>query len=99
MAQFRVLGGVIGLSVATAISTPYISTHLVTSVAPDVAAFVLERTENIQSLPVEVLGLVREAFSDGFNLQIFLAIGFAAAQFPGVALMWTNRRVQEEDQE
>lgn len=66
---------------------------------PDVAAFVLERTENIQSLPVEVLGLVREAFSDGFNLQIFLAIGFAAAQFPGVALMWTNRRVQEEDQE
>lgn len=99
MAQFRVLGGVIGLSITTAISTPYISIHFVTSVAPEVATFVLERTENIQSLPVEAQGLVREVFSDGFNLQIPLAIGFVAAQFPGVALMWTNRRVQEEDQE
>lgn len=96
MAQFRVLGGVIGLSIATSISTPYIRTHLLQSVPTADAISVLERPENTFLLSSESQEIIRGVFGDGFNLQIFLAVAFAAAQLPSTALMWTNRRVAAE---
>lgn len=93
MSQFRVLGGLIGIAVATSLSTPYIRTHLAETLSPQLALSVLESTETIFSLSQANREHVRVAFGEGLNLQIKLAIGFAAAQIPTTALMWTTQTV------
>lgn len=50
----------------------------------------MEWTETISMLEEYLLQLVRTAFSEVTTLQIKMLIGFAAAQVPINALMWTN---------
>ncbi|KAF2869201.1 major facilitator superfamily domain-containing protein [Massariosphaeria phaeospora] len=94
MAQFRILGGLIGISIATSLSTPYLRTHLSAILPPDLALAVLHRTENLRLLQSPaVRETVRGVFGEAFNLQVTLAVGFVVAQFLATGLMWTMRRV------
>jgi len=48
---------------------------------------VLNTTDVIASLPATTQALVRGIFSDEYNTQMKIMIGFAVAQFPAIALM------------
>jgi hypothetical protein len=93
MSQFRVLGGLIGIAIATSLSTPYLRTHLYDVLSPDLAVSILHRTENMAMLSGKDRESARAVFGKSFNLQIQLVIGFAAAQLPATALMWTKQVV------
>jgi hypothetical protein len=93
MSQFRVLGGLVGIAIVTSVATPYIRSRLVAIVALDLAHELLEKTETIGLLSGDVLQSVKEAFAKGYNLEVVILIGFAVAQLPVTALMWTNQRV------
>lgn len=56
------------------------------------AMLVLEKTETVKILPPDIAEKVRTLFGEGYNLQITILIGFAAAKIPVTALMWTNQR-------
>ncbi|KAF1966753.1 MFS general substrate transporter [Bimuria novae-zelandiae CBS 107.79] len=89
IAQFRVLGGLIGIAIATSLSTPYLRENILEVVSPSSALLILEKTVNIYILPVETRREVERIFAESFSLQSNLLIGFAAAQIPTTALMWT----------
>jgi hypothetical protein len=93
MAQFRTLGGVIGISIATSISTPYLRIHLADVLPAHTVVSILHRTENIALLPADLREAARVVFGESMNLQIKLVIGLAAAQLPATAIMWTKQVV------
>ncbi|KAH7130092.1 major facilitator superfamily domain-containing protein [Dendryphion nanum] len=93
MSQFRVLGGLVGIAIATSVATPYIRSHLAAIVDPGLAHDLLERPETISKLSGELLRSVESTFAKGYNLEVAILIGFAVVQLPVAALMWTNRRV------
>jgi hypothetical protein len=86
------LGGLVGLAIVVSISTPYIRHHLSDIVSPELAMMLLEKTETIKQLPLDTAEKVRTLFGEGYNLQITILVGFAAAKIPVTALMWTNQK-------
>ncbi|KAK7186533.1 hypothetical protein DPSP01_002037 [Paraphaeosphaeria sporulosa] len=79
VAQFRILGGVISLAIVTCISTPVIRNALLEFISPEHTHAILDRLETIGTLPKELQAQVRDSFRRGFDLQMTIAIGFAAA--------------------
>ncbi|KAF2108387.1 major facilitator superfamily domain-containing protein [Lophiotrema nucula] len=94
--QFRFLGGLIGIAIATSISTPYMRSHLASIVGEQTADSMLERMETIDMLSGEVANEARAVVGRGYNLQIRLLVGFAVAQVPVTGLMWTNVKANPE---
>jgi hypothetical protein len=90
--QFRILGGLVGLSIVVSISTPYVRSHLANIVSPELAVLLLERTEMVKELTPDTARQVRMLFGEAYNLQVKVLIGFAVAKLPATALMWTNQR-------
>jgi hypothetical protein len=84
-----VLGGLIGIALGTALSTPYLRENISRVVPPSSALLLLEKTVNIHLLPFETGKEVEKIFAESFGLQSNLLIGFTAAQLPSTALMWT----------
>ena len=79
VAQFRILGGVISLAIVTCVSTPVIRNALLESISPQQTRAILDRLDIISTLPQEVQAVVHDSFRRGFDLQMTIAIGFAAA--------------------
>ncbi|PVH93387.1 MFS general substrate transporter [Periconia macrospinosa] len=90
IAQFRILGGVIGIAVTTTASTPLIRARMLKFLSTSQVLLLLDRTTAIWGLPSAVQDLVRHAFADGFNLQMRILIGIAAGHIVATALMWTK---------
>lgn len=93
MAQFRILGGAFAISIATVAATPFIETRLLKSFPSNVVEEVLDRTGGISRLPMESQDVVRGIFADGYNLQMRILIGIAAAHIPATLLMWTKKPI------
>jgi hypothetical protein len=93
LAQFRILGGTFAISIATAAATPFISSRLLHHLSPTTVQTLLDRTEGIVRLPEELQGVVRHIFADGYNLQMRILIGIAAAHVPATLLMWTRKGI------
>ncbi|KAL9115407.1 MAG: hypothetical protein Q9227_000728 [Pyrenula ochraceoflavens] len=91
--QFRILGGVIGLSIVTSVSTRVIRHDLLDFLPQPQADRLLDRTETIQYLHGAVRSAVRETFGRGYNLQMTILIGFAVAQIPATLLMWRRKQI------
>lgn len=86
--QFRIMGGAIGLAIATTVLNTYVKSHLSESVTPQQMNSILQSAENINSLERVVGWTVREVFGRGYNLQMRVLIGFGAAQIPASFLLW-----------
>ena len=93
--QFRSLGGVIGLAVATNVLSSYVKSKLRSRLTPEQLDSLLQAFANTNSLPVELQKAIQVAYSDGYNLQMKILIGFGCAQILVLALMWERpmRRV------
>ncbi|TGO48513.1 hypothetical protein BCON_0238g00030 [Botryotinia convoluta] len=90
MTQFRVLGGTLGLSIVTSVMNRTIRKELLLLLTPIEAEMVLRSIDTIKELPLRLGDAVRSIFGRGYNLQMKLMIGFAIAQLPATALMWTK---------
>ncbi|KAF2441993.1 MFS general substrate transporter [Karstenula rhodostoma CBS 690.94] len=91
ISQFRMLGGLIGLSIAASLSTPHVRAQLLQVLPPANVKHLLEKTEAINSLDKNTMERVRDIFSEGYSLQTKMLVGFAVAQIPTTLLMWTNQ--------
>ncbi|KAF2825549.1 MFS general substrate transporter [Ophiobolus disseminans] len=104
VAQFRLLGGAIALAVVTCASTPLLRNTLLEAIPPEQTRAILERLKIMPSLPESMQAHVRTSFQRGFEWQMTILIGFAAAHIPvgfamlreegflGMVRLWRGRR-------
>ena len=85
-----------GIAVASSISTPYLRTHLSEVLPLDTVAAILKNTDIIKHLDNGSLETVRVIFAKGYNLQMTMLIGLAAAQIPATALMWNTQKLNKK---
>jgi hypothetical protein len=90
LAQFRILGGTIGIAITTSAFTPLVRGRLLRFLSTNEVLMLLDRTSAIGSMSKMNQVLIRHAFADGFNLQMRILIGVAAGHILATALMWTR---------
>lgn len=93
VAQFRVMGGVICLAIATTVFNSYIRSNLGAYLTPDQISAVLESVQTISTFPPETQDMVRAVFSKGYSLQMDILAGCAGAQVLGSFLMWKKKQI------
>ncbi|GKZ36121.1 hypothetical protein AbraIFM66950_007028 [Aspergillus brasiliensis] len=93
IAQFRVMGGCIGISILTAVANGFIQSHLRQSLSAEQMLSVLHSTEAVSSLPPSVQNLVRGTFSASYNLQMKILAGLAGGQVLASLLMWEKEQI------
>ena len=93
MIQFRTIGGTIGLATATGALNSYVKSHLAQILSSDQISALLRTTDAFAALPPELEDSVRKIFAHGYNLQLQIMIGFAAAQLPVSLLMWRKENI------
>ncbi|KUJ19543.1 MFS multidrug transporter-like protein [Mollisia scopiformis] len=93
MAQARVLGGVLVLAIVVSIMNRSIRSDLLQVLSLGEVEALLQTTDVIKSFSAEVQAQVGAIFGKGYNLQMKIVIGFAVAQIPATAMMWTKKPV------
>lgn len=92
--QFRMLGGAIGLAIATSVMNGWLTSHLSSLLNTGTLNQILQNTEVISTLPAALQVTVRQVFSGGYNLQMRVVTGLAALQFPAIAMMWRKQQIK-----
>ena len=93
MTQFRIMGGLIGLAVVSAVSRNVISSDLKGFLTQDQVNSILQSTDNIISFAPSIQSQIRSVFAVGYNIQIKILIGFSAAQILSSILMWQKKQI------
>jgi hypothetical protein len=91
--QFRILGGAVGLAIVTTIFNRSMRPKLLRLLLPAQVDALLEYTSTLATFPEATQLAVRSSLGEGFNLQMTVLIGFAAAQLPATLLMWKKKSV------
>ena len=91
ISQFRILGGAIGLAIVTSIFNRSMRPKLLQLLLPAQVDALLESTSTLAAFSEETQLAVRSSLGEGYNLQMTVLIGFAAAQLPATLLMWTKK--------
>ncbi|CAG8976536.1 hypothetical protein HYALB_00011013 [Hymenoscyphus albidus] len=92
--EFRILGGAIGLAIATTVFNNYIGDNLSAILAPEVLQALLQSTFTIEGLPEELKGRVAKVLAEGYNLQMRVTTGFAVAQIFTLGLLWRKNQIR-----
>lgn len=92
--QLRMLGGALGLALVTATMNSSLKHTLTQMLSSQQVVQVFRTTETIGHLPEPVKTAVREAFLKGYNTQLHILVGFAAAQVPATFLIWQKEPVR-----
>lgn len=88
IAQFRAMGGCIGLAIVTATHNSYLRAHLHQFLGSDVVEALLQSTEVIATLPSSTQEKVRGIEAASYNLQMKVLAGFGGGQLLATILMW-----------
>lgn len=91
--EFRILGGALGLAIASATMENYLRQQLPALVAPEQLQLILKNTAVIKTLPTDVRDAVLEVFADGYTLQMKVTAGISALQVLAVGMIWKNPQV------
>ncbi|KAL4745173.1 hypothetical protein BDW72DRAFT_198889 [Aspergillus terricola var. indicus] len=86
--QFRVLGGAVGLSVATNLLNNAVQDRLRGQIGPDVLHSIMKNVSSMATLPDSTQVLIRTAFADGYQRQLLMVLGFCAAEVLALGMMW-----------
>lgn len=92
--QFRLLGGVVGISIVNSVFVRWIRQPLLLVLSPLQASTLLQKTETISTFPESTQAAVRLIFAEGYNLQLKILIGFAVAQVLVTAAMWKKKQIE-----
>ncbi|KAL6233128.1 hypothetical protein BDW75DRAFT_252196 [Aspergillus navahoensis] len=86
--QLRVLGGAVGLSVATNLLNNTVQDRLQGQVGPDVLHNIMKNVSSMAMLSESTQTLVKEAFASGYQRQLLMLLGFCAAEILTLGIMW-----------
>jgi hypothetical protein len=86
--QFRVLGGAIGLSIATSVMNSYFTNHLAKTLNQEQLSSLLKSTAEITDFPHVVQNQVLSTFLSGYNLQMRIIIASSCLQILVVFMLW-----------
>ena len=86
--QFRALGGVIGLAIASNVLNNHVQAKLSSVLTPQQLQRLLQNSMELGHFTKDMQSVVRGIYSDSYNLQMKVMIGFGAAQVLGLGLMW-----------
>ena len=86
--QFRLMGGVIGLAIVTAVLNGFVRSHLSQFLSQDEITNLLQTQTAFDNVAGPDADLVREIFAAAFNVQMRVVIGISAAQIPFSLLLW-----------
>lgn len=93
VAQFRVMGGAIGLAIVTAVFNSHVRSSLRAVLSAEQIAALLQSSSAVVDLPPNIQAHVRGIFAVGYNIQFKILAGFAAAQIPSSIFMWQKRQI------
>ncbi|KAF7899396.1 hypothetical protein EAE99_012317 [Botrytis elliptica] len=88
--QFRVLGGVLGLAISTAIMNNHLTSHLTPLLGAEQLSLLLQSTREIENLSEELRIETVKAFAYGYNMQMKVNVAFSVVQVLIVGVMWTR---------
>lgn len=86
--ECRVLGGAIGVAIASNLLNNHVRSRLSSSLTPNELSSLLQSAASIPSLSPDVQKMVREVFAEGYNIQLAASLGFSAAQLIPTMMMW-----------
>ncbi|MCJ1385973.1 hypothetical protein MMC17_009098 [Xylographa soralifera] len=86
--QFRLVGGMIGVALVTCVMNASIRPKLLAILSMDTYQELLQSTSLIETFQPPLQATVRSTYADGYNLQMKITIGFAAAQILAAFLLW-----------
>jgi hypothetical protein len=86
--QMRILGGAIGVSIATNLLNNAVKRGLEGVFSPLVIANILADVSTVSILSSSDQALVRAAFASGYQQQLVMILGFCTAEVAALALMW-----------
>ncbi|KAL4937317.1 hypothetical protein BDV06DRAFT_232667 [Aspergillus oleicola] len=92
--QLRMLGGALGVAIATAILNSRLKGDLDSLLSQQELDAVLDSAQTIGSLRPSVQDTVRRVFGDAYNQQMKAAGGFSVAQLLVVVLVWKRKQVR-----
>jgi hypothetical protein len=81
------------LAIVTSVMNRWVRSELEKFLPIEQVELLLQTTDVISKLPEAAQSQVREVFGRGYNLQMKIMIGMAAAQLPSTLLMWTKKPI------
>ena len=92
--QFRTFGGVLGLAIATTAINNYTTAYLPAVITPQQQHALQRSISEIHSFPPDVQKQIQAVFAQGYNVQMKIMVGFAAAQVLAVLLLWRKPQIR-----
>lgn len=89
--QIRVLGGIIGLAICTAVQNEHVRHGLTLVLSPQQITGVLQSVSSISNLDASAEKAVRRVFAEGYNQQMRIMTYFSAVVFLVSLLTWERR--------
>ncbi len=87
------MGGAIGLAIVTSVLNSFVHSRLSDFLSADQVDSLLQTSVAMDSLQPEQQVRVRTIFGQGYDVQMRILIGLAAAQLPGSLLMWQKNQI------
>lgn len=87
------MGGALGLAITTSVLNSYVSSHLSHFLTPAQVNSLLQISAALADLKPELQLLVKSVFAEGYNIQMKILCGLAAAQIPGSLIMWQKEQI------
>ena len=87
------MGGAIGLAIVTSVLNSHVQSILPGFLSQSQIDMLLQRSGTITQFPPHVQEMVKLVFAQGYNNQMKVLIGFAAAQIPGSLIMWQKKQI------
>jgi len=81
------------LAIVTSVMSRWVRSELEKFLPIEQVELLLQTTDVISKLPEAAQSQVREVFGRGYNFQMKIMIGMAAAQLPSTLLMWTKKPI------
>ncbi|ORY05713.1 major facilitator superfamily domain-containing protein [Clohesyomyces aquaticus] len=91
--QFRVFGSALDLAVASTVFNNYITSHLRGIVTEEQLHLLLRSTEFVADLPQPMRLKVVGVLVRGYNARMRTMIGFSAAQFIAILMLWQRSQI------
>ncbi|KAI1347995.1 drug resistance transporter [Xylaria sp. FL0043] len=91
--QFRFLGSAVVVSITTAVGNGWVKARLSGILTTQQIQEIFRSSATINDLPPGLRAKVRSEFTNSFNLQFHIILGFAVATVFTIAIIWKRKQV------
>ena len=87
------MGAAIGLAVVTSVLDGFVRSRLSVFLSAEQVGALLQTSTVMNTFTSEQQEKIRAIFGQGYNIQMRILIGLAAAQLPSSLLMWQKKQI------